>query len=84
MEPNENIRHEIFEAVEKQIKDNNPPETKTTYDRLRKEGYTDFQTKQLIGQCILFEIYDAFENEKPFNNERYVQNLKNLPEEAVD
>ena len=52
METNEELREQIFEIIKNQLKDNDPPETKATFDRLRKQGFDDFQTRQLIGQCI--------------------------------
>ena len=32
METNEKLRDEIFKVINNQIKDNNPPETKETYN----------------------------------------------------
>jgi hypothetical protein len=84
MESNEIVREQIFEIVKNQIRDNNPPETKATYDRLRKEGYDDFETRQLIGQCIAVELFDLLKSGKPFSIERYVKNLKALPKEPFD
>jgi hypothetical protein len=52
MENNEILREQIFEIIKNQLRDNDPPETKVTYDRLRKQGFDDFQTRQMIGQCI--------------------------------
>lgn len=84
METNEELREQIFEIIKNQLRDNNPPETKETYDRLRKLGYDDFQTRQLIGQCLLVEIYDIIKLKKPYDNERYVKSLKALPKEPFD
>jgi hypothetical protein len=36
METNEVLREQIFEIIKNQLRDNNPPETKAAYDRLRK------------------------------------------------
>jgi len=84
METNEELREQIFEIIKNQFKDNDPPETKATFDRLRKQGFDDFQTRQLIGQCIAVELFEIFKFGKPFNNERYIKNLKALPEEPFD
>lgn len=81
MESNKIVREQIFEIIKNQIKDNNPPETKKTYDKLINLGYNDFQTNQLIGQCIAIEIFDALKYEKPFDEIRFIKNLKTLPEE---
>lgn len=84
MESNEIIRNQIFEIIKNQLRDNNPPETKITYDRLRNEGFDDFQTKQMIGQCLAVEIFNALKYNKPYDNERYIKNLKGLPKKPFD
>lgn len=84
MEVNTELRDQIFDIIKNQIKDNTPPETKTTYDRLREEGFNDFQTRQLIGQCLVVELFDALKFGKPYNNDRYIKNLKALPKEPFD
>lgn len=84
METNEHLREQIFEIIKNQLRDNNPPETKITFDRLLKQGYDEFQSKQLIGQCLAVELFDVMKHGKPFRNERYVKNLKALPKEPFD
>ena len=84
MKPNENIRKEIFQVIENQLNANEPPETKITYGRLLSLGYSDFESKQLIGQCIAVELFDVIKNNKPFNESRYIKNLKNLPKEPFE
>lgn len=84
MEVNYELRDQIFQIIKNQIKANNPPETKQTFDRLRKMGYDKFVTKQLIGQCIALELWDVMKNQNPFDEERYIKNLKNLPEDPFE
>ena len=84
MESNEIVREQIFEIIKNQIKDNNPPETNQTYQRLIGLGYNDFETKQLIGQCVAVEIFDVLKNKKPFDTKRYIENLKQLPKEPFE
>ncbi|MEZ4981542.1 MAG: hypothetical protein R2769_08150 [Saprospiraceae bacterium] len=83
MEPNLILREQIFEIIKNQIRENNPPETKITFDRLLKEGYDEFTTKQLIGQCIAVEFYEMMTQKKTFNLNRYVKNLAALPKEPM-
>ena len=75
------LRDQIFQVIENQIKSNDPPETKVTYDRLIALGYSDFQTKQLIGECITVEMFTVIKEQQPFNEARYVKNLTQLPKE---
>ncbi len=84
METNEKLREQIFEIIKNQIRDNDPPETKITYNRLIKNGFDDFQTRQLIGQCLAVELFDVMKFGKPYNNERFIQNLLALPKEPFD
>ena len=55
-----------------------------SYDRLRKLGFDDFQTRQMIGQCIAVELYKVIKFKKPYDNKRYIENLKKLPKEPFD
>ncbi len=84
METNEKLREQIFEILKNQLRHNDPPETKLTYNRLRSQGFNDLQTRQLIGQCIAFELFDVLKFGKPYNNKRYIKNLKVLPKEPFD
>jgi hypothetical protein len=84
METNDKLREQIFEIIKNQLRDNDPPETKITYDRLIKNGFDEFQTRQMIGQCLAVELFDVIKNGKPYDNERYIKNLKKLPKEPFD
>ncbi|AUS06604.1 hypothetical protein [Pseudotamlana carrageenivorans] len=84
METNEKLREQIFDIIKNQLKDNTPPETKETFDRLIKEGFDDFQSRQMIGQCLAVEIFEVMKYGKPYNNKRYVKNLLALPKEPFE
>ena len=84
MKSNEIVRNQILEVVKNQIKDNDPPETKQTYNRLIKLGYNDLDTMQLIGQCVAIEIFQLLKNKKPFDKDRFVKNLNKLPKEPFE
>ena len=84
MEVNENLRAQIFEIIKNQLRDSNPPEVKITYDRLRKQGFDDFETRQLIGQCLVVELFDVLKHGKTYNDDRYIKHLKALPKNPFD
>lgn len=84
LESNEIVRKQIFEIIKNQIKLNTPPETKQTFDRLKEIGYNDLDAKKLIAQCVAVEIYKVLKHKKPFNESRYISNMKKLPEEPFD
>ena len=83
MKKNEIVREQIFEIIRNQIKGNDPPETKITYNRLKTMGYSDFETNQLIGQCVAVELFQVMKYKEPFDEKRYIKNLKNLPKEPL-
>ena len=70
----------IFEIIENQLRDNNPPITKETYTRLMSEGHSHDETMKLIGCAMTTEIFEIMKNKQPFNEARYSQNLINLPD----
>ena len=84
MKVNEHLRNTVFEVIDNQIKDNNPAETAITLKRLRDEGYSEFEAKQLIGQAIAVELLYIMKKKVPFNKMRYIKNLTNLPAEPVE
>lgn len=81
MDTNDKLREQIFEIIKNQLRDNNPPETKVTFNRLRKQGFDDLQARQLIGQCLAVELFDLIKFRKPYDKQRYIKNLKALPKE---
>lgn len=79
-EYNPYLQATIFEVVDNQMKAGDPPETKDTFDRLLGEGFSREDAKKLIAQAICVEIYCIGKNKEEFNRERYVRNLRNLPQ----
>jgi hypothetical protein len=84
MESNEIVREKIFEIIKNQIESNTPPQTKQTLKRLVDSGYSDQDARVLIGQCVAVELFKLIKFKQPFNRDRYVANLKKLPEEPFD
>lgn len=84
MESNEILKKQFLEIVNNQIKSNTPPETNQTLKRLKETGYSENDARMLIGQCVVVEIFDVIKHGKPFDKERYIKNLKNLPKEPFD
>lgn len=84
MKVNENLRNAIFEVIDNQIAAKDPVETAITLKRLMNEGYSEFEAKQFIGQALAVELFDVMKKKVPFNEARYIKNLKNLPNEPVE
>jgi hypothetical protein len=84
VESNEILRKQIFDIIDNQIRLKNPPETSQTLERLIGLGFTRLEAKQMIGQCIAVELFYVLKQQQPFNNDRYLKNLKSLPKEPFD
>ena len=61
------------------MKDNTPPITNETYKRLCTDGYTHEDAIKLIGCALSTELYEVMQNEQPFDESRYTNNLNALP-----
>ncbi|KAA3637935.1 MAG: DUF1841 family protein [Bacteroidetes bacterium] len=71
---------ELFlQTVEEQLEKNDPPETREALERLKKEGYNDEYAKLVIAQCVASEMVKVVATKTPFNNQRYVECLAELP-----
>jgi hypothetical protein len=42
-------------------------------------GFADHEAKALMVKCLIIELLDAMNNNKFFNEKRYIENLKKLP-----
>jgi len=78
-ETNPYLRATILEAVENQLRMNDPPETQQTLQRLMAQGHSEKEVKRLIGCVLVCEIYDVMKNHQPFNHAHYVKALAGLP-----
>ena len=73
-----------MEVVENQLRDNDPAETRTTYERLKKEGFSELDAKKLIAQAIVAETFWIMKKKENFNLARYIRNLNRLPLEPEE
>ncbi|MDA1117055.1 MAG: hypothetical protein O2979_03430 [Proteobacteria bacterium] len=73
-------RAAIEEVIENQIRNNDPPETRQTLDRLVGSGHPRAEAKRLIACALVSELFDVMKSEKPYDNARYLANLNRLPE----
>jgi len=73
------LRETILKVVDEQMRALDPPQTKATYDRLIEEGCCDEEARELIAVVVTCEIYDVSKRNEPFNEERFVMALDQLP-----
>ncbi|MDZ4199373.1 MAG: hypothetical protein U1E27_08820 [Kiritimatiellia bacterium] len=83
-EANPHLKAAFMEVVDNQLRDNEPPETRETYNRLIAQGVSKEDARIYIGQAVCVEVWDIMRNKKPFNRERFIRNLNNLPEEPTE
>jgi hypothetical protein len=79
-EVNPKAKAAILEVVENQIRDNTPPETRETYNRLLKQGYSDEEARELIGAIVSSQIYEVLKHQRPYDQSSYIKALRQLPE----
>lgn len=75
---NPHLRSTILEIVDNQLSENNPPETKLTFQRLIELGYTELQAKEKIGAVVTEQIYYTMKYKKAFNLEKFIEGLDRL------
>jgi len=78
---NPHLKAAFIETVENQLENNDPPEARETLERLIDQGISEDEAKVYIAQAISIEVFDLLQNQGEFSNERYVKNLKRLPNE---
>jgi hypothetical protein len=77
----ETIRAIIENIVERQLRYNQPPETFQTYERLiKEESFTEDEARVLIGRTIQVELFRLMRFAEPFNQQRFLKNLEQLPD----
>ena len=81
---NPHLRAAFLEVVDNQLRDNNPPETKETLERLKAEGHSAEDAKLLIAQAVAVEAYMIMKTKTSFNRDRFVRNLMALPQEPKE
>ncbi len=75
----ETLRSMIFDVINNQIRDDTPPETKATYDRLLAEGYPEEEVMKYIGAVVSSEIFSVIKEGRTYDERRYVAALRTLP-----
>ena len=74
------LNRAIMEVVANQLRGNDPPETRQTYDRLRAAGLPDEEVRRLLACVVVSEIFHISQENKPYNRQRFVAALDRLPE----
>lgn len=75
----EKLMMAILEIVDNQLKDNTPPETRETYQRLLNEGFSSDEARELIAAVVKAEILKVLKTQQPYDPKRFVEALHKLP-----
>ncbi len=70
----------ILQVVENQLRDDRPADARRTLERLMETGFSEEDSKHLIGSAIVAEMRNVLKTSKPFDAERYRKLLDKLPE----
>ena len=76
------VRDAFLDTVMNQLETGDPPETKTTYDRLIAEGHPRNHALQLIAAALRVEMNRMMSDATPFDNERYAELLARIKKEG--
>jgi hypothetical protein len=76
---NPELRRVLLEIVHNQLREGNPPETRTTLERLMAEGFTREHALELIACVVSAEIFDVLKNNQLYQETRYLSGLRALP-----
>ncbi len=72
-------RQAFLQIVDNQLRLDDPPEVRLTYNRLRALGHSDFDARRLIAQCVVVEVHRIQTTQTPFSRASYVADLNRLP-----
>src|SRR5919201_2521224 len=77
--PNPVLHQAIMDIGDNQLRDNTPPETRRTLERLVAAGHTLEDARRLIGCLVSTTIYDVLAQHRPFDEAGDVGRLPPLP-----
>jgi hypothetical protein len=83
-ERGQRVREMLFEVLETQMKEDNPPETRKTYQRLLDQGFSRDETMRLMAAVVITEMNDMVKENRTFDEASYVEALKALPRLPYD
>ncbi|MDH5389155.1 MAG: hypothetical protein OEY06_12005 [Gammaproteobacteria bacterium] len=79
-EDEKRVEEAMLVIVENQLKENNPADTRVTLDRLMAMGESRKNALQYIAIVLSDEVFEMMKDNVVFNEQRYIEKLKALPE----
>ncbi|MDD4569586.1 MAG: DUF1841 family protein [Tepidanaerobacteraceae bacterium] len=75
---NKYLRESLLQVIDNQLRDNNPPCTKQTFERLVKTGYPQKRAKEMIAAVLIEEMFYIMKQNRPFDEESFCKKLNAL------
>lgn len=75
------LKKQMLDAVNNQIKANDPPCTKRIFIQLQEQGCTKNEAKEMIASVLLGEMYEILKEGRPFDEKKYEKELQELVED---
>lgn len=72
------LRKLVLEAVENQLRDNDPPETAVTLERLMAKGCSREDAKVKIAAVLVEHMYTTLHDQIPFDGAAYIRDLRKI------
>lgn len=82
--PNLRLKKTLMEVVENQLRDNDPPCTRETLERLKEKGYTQTEAKEMIASVVISDLYYIMKENKNFDEQKYAKELRKLVKNCDD
>ncbi|HEX9018155.1 MAG TPA: DUF1841 family protein [Anaerolineaceae bacterium] len=74
------VLHVLFhQMVENQIAEDDPPAVRQVMRVLLQKGLKEHEAAHAIASVIAFEIFDMMKNNRMFDVQRYIRELRKLP-----
>jgi hypothetical protein len=80
---NSAARAALLEAVDNQLRDGDPPETRTTLERLLREGHSREQARRMIAFALVIEMNAMIRDGRNFDHASYAAELDALPQSVI-
>jgi len=77
---NPKVQAALYDVLDNQLKDGDPPETRRTLERLLAAGIERDEARRLIACVIAGEIFSVLKTNMAFDRDRFVGRLSLLPE----
>jgi uncharacterized protein YoaH (UPF0181 family) len=73
------LQQAILQVVANQLRDNEPPATRETLQRLLREGCSETEAMRLIAHVVAAEVFGVLKEGRLYDESRFCEALRALP-----